>query len=147
MTCTGDRVNYAVHKRFGRVGSDFFCLLCNNISLLAKVSHCMKKKKCTACTVLASTGVSLTTSKVLITCDTTYGTSLHSNNCGVRNIQHGVSTGHAYSTINETSSENQSVSATNVVGGYMEERVGGRQRSSSILSLFSCCERPASREL
>ena len=43
MTCTGDRVNYAVHEKFGRVGSDFFCLLCNNISLIAEVSHGMKK--------------------------------------------------------------------------------------------------------
>ena len=146
VTCTGDRVNYPVHENFGRVGSDFFCLLCINISLPAEVSHGMKKK-CTECTVLASTGVSFTTSKVLITCDTTYRTSLHNNNCGLRNIQHGVSTGQAHSTINETSSENQSVSATNVVGGYMEERLGGRQRSSSILSLFSCYERPASREL
>ena len=79
------------------------------------------KNKCTACTVLASTGVSVTTSKVLITCDTTYKISLHNNNCGLRNIQHGVSTGHTHSTINETSSENQSVSATNVVGDCMEE--------------------------
>ena len=40
----GNRVNYAVHEKFGRVGSDFFCLLCYNISLLAEVSHGMKKK-------------------------------------------------------------------------------------------------------
>ena len=59
MTCTGDRVNYAAHEKLGRVGSDFFCLLCYNISLLAEVSHGMKKK----CTVLASTGISFTTSK------------------------------------------------------------------------------------
>ena len=45
-------------------------VLCNNISLLAEVSHGMKKN-CTACTVRASTGVSFRTSKVLITCDTT----------------------------------------------------------------------------
>ena len=45
-------------------------VLCNNISLLAEVSHGMKKN-CTACTVPASTGVSFRTSKVLITCDTT----------------------------------------------------------------------------
>ena len=132
VTCTGDRVNYAEHEKFGRVGSDFFCLLCKNISLLAEVSHGVKKK-CAACTVLASTGVSFTTSKVLITCDTTYRTSFHNNNCGLRNIQHGVSTGHAHSTITETSSENQSFSATNVVGGCMEERVGSRQRSFSMI--------------
>ena len=42
VTCTGDRVNYAVHEKFGRLGSDFFRLLCNNISLLAEVSQCMK---------------------------------------------------------------------------------------------------------
>ena len=28
VTCTGDRVNYAEHEKFGRVGSDFFCLFC-----------------------------------------------------------------------------------------------------------------------
>ena len=44
VTCTGDRVNYAEHEKFGRVGSDFFCLLCKNISLLAEVSHGVKKK-------------------------------------------------------------------------------------------------------
>ena len=44
MTCTEDRVNYAVHEKFGRVSSDFFCLLCNNISPLAEVSYGMKKK-------------------------------------------------------------------------------------------------------
>ena len=121
MTCTRDRVNYAVHENFGRVGSDFFCLLCNNISLPAEVSHGMKKK-CTECTVLASTGVSFTTSKVLITCDTTYRTSLHNNNCGLRNIQHGVSTGRAHSTINETSSEKQSVSATNICSRRLHGR-------------------------
>ena len=131
------------------IGSDFFCLLCKNISLLAEVSHGMTKK-CTARTVLASTGVFLTTSKVLITCDTTYRTtsfpgfsprsvrwigenpgnevayktSLHNDNCGLRNIQHGVSTGRAHSTINETSSENQSVSATNICS----RRLHGRTR-------------------
>ena len=45
VTCTGDRVNYAEHEKFGRVGSDFFCLLCNNISLLAEVSHGKKINK------------------------------------------------------------------------------------------------------
>lgn len=45
MTCTGNRVNYAVHENFGRIGGDFFCLLCNNISLLAEVSHGKKINK------------------------------------------------------------------------------------------------------
>ena len=113
----GNRVNYAVHEKFGRVGSDFFCLLCYNISLLAEVSHGMKKQMYR----LYSTGVYWRfRNNLLITFDTTYKTSLH-NNCGLRNIQHGVSTGHTHSTINETSSENQSVSATNVVGDCMEE--------------------------
>ena len=53
VTCTGDRVNYAEHEKFGRVGSDFFRLLCKNISLLAEVSHGVKKKMCR----LYSTGV------------------------------------------------------------------------------------------
>ena len=44
VTCMGNRVNYAVHEKLGRVGSDFFCLLCYNISLLAEVSHGMKKQ-------------------------------------------------------------------------------------------------------
>ena len=44
VTCMWDRVNYAVHEKFGRVGSDFFCLLCYNISLLVEVFHGVKKK-------------------------------------------------------------------------------------------------------
>ena len=38
--------------------------------------------------------------------------------------------------------ENEQVSTTNVVSGFMKERVGGRQKSLSFLSFFSCRERP-----
>ena len=45
------------------------------------------------------TGVSLTTSNILGTCETTYRTGLRDNNCGIRNFQRLVSTGHAKSTL------------------------------------------------
>ena len=53
-----------------------------------------------------------------------------------------VSSGRSHSTLNETSFENQEVSTTNVVGGYMKGCVGGRQRSFSFLSFFAFRERP-----
>ena len=53
-----------------------------------------------------------------------------------------VSSGHAHSTLNETSFENQEVSTTNVVGGYMKGCVGSWQRSFSFPPFFSCRERP-----
>ena len=111
----------------------------------------------------ACTGVSLPTSNVLVTCDTTYRTGLRDNNCGLRNFQRAVSKGGTHFTLNETGLktgerggfnlvprtkeiepvfENQQVSTTNVVSGYMKEGVGGRQRSLSFLSFFSWRERP-----
>ena len=85
----------------------------------------------------ACTGVSLTTSNYLVTRGTSYTTGLHDNNRGVRNSR---CTGHMHSTLNETGFETQSVSTTNVVSGYMKNRVGGRQRSLSFLPFSSCRE-------
>ena len=45
--------------------------------------------------------VSLTTSNVLVTRDTTYRTGLRDNNRGFRNFQRAFLTGHAHSTLNE----------------------------------------------
>ena len=70
--------------------------------------------------------VSLTTSNVLVTRDTTYRTGLRDNNRGFRNFQRAVLTRQAHSTLNEPSFENQYVLTTNVVGCYVWERVGGR---------------------
>ena len=53
-----------------------------------------------------------------------------------------METEHAHSCVTEIGFENQSVSTTNLVGGYMKEQVGSRQRSLSLLSFFSCRERP-----
>ena len=41
-------------------------------------------------------------------CDTTYRTGLH-DNCGLKNFQRAVSTGHEHSTLNKTGFENQYV--------------------------------------
>lgn len=57
----------------------------------------------------ACTGVSLTTTNVLVTCDTTEQPGLHENKCELRNFN-GVSTGHAHFTLNETDLEKQWVS-------------------------------------
>ena len=95
--------------------------------------------------------------------DTAYRTGLRDNNCGLRNFQRAISTGHSHSTENETGFENQSVSDTNVVGGYMKVHVETgrgqprplgafpwlwsalrtrlRQRSLSFPSFFFCRER------
>ena len=43
--------------------------------------------------------------KGLVTCHTTYRTSLHINKCELRNFQPTVSTGHVHSTLNKTSFE------------------------------------------
>ena len=102
-------------------------------------------------------GVSLTTNNLA------YRTGLRDNNCGLRNFQRAVSTRHSHSTENKTGFENQSVSATNVVGGYMKVHVETgrgqprpqgafpwlwsalrtrlRQRSLSFPSFFFCRER------
>ena len=53
-----------------------------------------------------------------------------------------METEHANSSVTETGFENRSVSTTNLVGGYMKERFGCRQRSLSFLSLVSRRERP-----
>ena len=53
----------------------------------------------------ACTRVSLTTNNLLVKYDTTYRTGLRDNNCGLRNFQRAVSTGHAHSTENETGFE------------------------------------------
>ena len=75
--------------------------------------------------------------------DTAYRTGLRDNNCGLRNFQRAVSTGHSHSTENETGFENQSVSDTNVGGGYMKVHVETRQRSTSSPGRFSLAlERP-----
>ena len=78
----------------------------------------------------ACTGVSLTTSNGLVTCDTTYWTGLHENNCGLRNFQHAVSIGHVNSTLTLTGFENHPVSMTDVVGGYI--KVSGTGRGLSL---------------
>ena len=52
------------------------------------------------------TGVLLTTSNVLVTCDTTYRTGLRDNSCGLKNFQRAVLTGHAHSILSETDFEN-----------------------------------------
>ena len=52
--------------------------------------------------------ISITTSwvlKGLVTCHTTYRTSLHINKCELWNFQPTVSTGHVHSTLNKTSFE------------------------------------------
>ena len=41
-------------------------------------------------------------------CDTTYRTGLH-DNCGLKNFQRAISTGHEHSTLNKTGFENQYV--------------------------------------
>ena len=85
----------------------------------------------------ACTGVSLTTNNLLVTCDTTYRTGLRDDNCGLKHFQCAVSTGHPRSTENKTGFENQSVSATNVVGGNMDEHVeAGRGLSLSCYFSF-----------
>ena len=56
----------------------------------------------------ACTGVSLKTNNILVMCDTTYRTGLH-DNCGLKNFQRAVSTGHEHSTLNKTGFENQYV--------------------------------------
>ena len=85
----------------------------------------------------ACTGVSLTTNNLLVTCDTTYRTGLRDNNCGLKHFQCAVSTGHPRSTENKTGFENQSVSATNEVGGNMDEHVeAGRGLSLSCYFSF-----------
>ena len=78
----------------------------------------------------ACSGVSLTTSNVLVTCDTTYWTGLHENNCELRNFQHAVSIGHVNSTLTLTGFENHPVSMTDVVGGYI--KVSGTGRGLSL---------------
>ena len=53
-------------------------------------------------------------------CNTSYRTGLHDNfDCGFRNSQFNVSTGHVHSIFkrNETVFENLSISTTNVIGG------------------------------
>ena len=153
VTCTGDRLNYAVHEKFGRVGSDFFCssiiiFPCYQRSLMAwKKLHRMygtgvywrflynqksfnhvqprhNVQNNLVPRVLSYPSLSRSVRRVgenpgnLVA----YRTSMHNNNCGLRNIQHGVSTGRAHSTINETSSENRSVSATNICSRRLHER-------------------------
>ena len=65
-------------------------------------------------------------------CDATYRTGLH-DNCGLKNFQRAVSTGHEHSTLNKTGFENQYVLDEKKF--WMKERVGGWRR-------LSCRERP-----
>lgn len=81
------------------------------ISPLAEVSHRTRRrrgKRETWCVFYyPCTSVSLTSSKVLVACDISYRTGLHINNCGLRNFQRTVSTGHTHSTLNENGFENR----------------------------------------
>ena len=113
-----NKITFTLSSRFN------FC------SLLAEVSHGKRKmiwKRGTSddpqCTFYhGCTGVSLTTSNILVMCDTTYWTC-SCNNCALTNFQHAVSSGHVFSILNTTSC------------------FRCWQRSLSFLS-FSSCERP-----
>ena len=104
-------------------------------SLLAEVSHGQRRRRWDRETSRglhtffyhASTCVPLRTGDVSVTCDTTCRTGFRDNN-----FHQGT----------HIQFENQEVSTTNVVGGYMKGCVGGRQRSFSFLSFFACRKRP-----
>ena len=85
-------------------------------SLPVEVSHCKREmvgKRRTSADFWyiffyhGYTGISLTTSNVLVTCNTTYMTGLCDNNCGITNFQCEVLTGHAHSTWNESRFEDK----------------------------------------
>ena len=61
----------------------------------------------------------------------------HKLRCGFRNFQLTVSTGHAHSALKETGFKYQSVSTTNLLDGYIKERVqAGRDLSLSLFPLI-----------
>ena len=88
------------------------------------------------------TGVSLTTSNILGTCETTYRTGLRDNNCGIRNFQRLVSTGHANSILSKTVLKTSNFLPQMWSATTWKKHVGGRLRSLSFLFFFSGRERP-----
>ena len=120
---------------FNKLEKNISLLILSFYSLLAEVSHdkgIMIGKRNTSAGLRCVFYHEYLSSQP-ITCDITYRTRF----CAITTVrqkkfQPAISTGHAHSTLNEIDFENQEVSTTNVVGGYVKESVGtGRGLSIS----------------